>query len=331
MLTTVGTSAAETHSLTSVERWTAALHRLGAFQGADDNNPNDPVVWEAATDVEAAAEHVVAEPVHVTEDFMALCMELLEEQLPVSSRGTKAVLTLLANLCLTDENRSLASNFGLPGTCVLLLQRHKELSAETLYYVFDLMSTMAASDGNARQNLRPAIPHVLASMQSHGTALEVLFGASFLLSTLVMLDTANCDVIVERGGVQVLVNIFRAAENALHGQRGPQRKGGSVMGGAQRPTSAPKAALGPLANALQAQKQAERTQLCEGAMRWSRDALVTVCRSASSKGDLAQCLATTDFGVFGASVAVDELKWNVLSEQKKRKKSASTDANGSTR
>lgn len=299
-----------------LESWTSALQRLSAFQCGGDSAETSVAALEAATLVEAAAELAATRPVPVPADFMALCVELLEERLPVASRATRAVLSLLANLCLSDETRAMASDFGLPSTCLLLLQRHQELSAESLFCVMDLMASMAAGDGRARQSLRPSIPYVLAAMRAHPTAPALLFGGSFLLSTLALLDAANCDLVVCGGGLQVLVGAFIQAEGMLRGGRGggraPHGSGGS-------PTTT-------AAAALQAQSLAERAHLCEQAKRWSRDTLGKVCRGATAEADVAAALAALDFGRFGVSVAVDDFKWSLLTDYKRHQRAPAAHA-----
>ncbi|CAD2215482.1 hypothetical protein AGDE_04035 [Angomonas deanei] len=260
------------------------LNKLSAF------GTSDPSVESlCALELENAAQEVQCMtriPV-LTKENMSQITELIEA-FPPSSKATRALLAFVASLSLRDENRQIAVQFGLSSTCVLLLQQHKDLSNETLYYVFDLVSTLSANDGLARQQLRPGIPYIIAVLGSRKENIDVLLGGAISLSTLSMISNANSELTVERGGLQALINAYGyVSEQAAQ----VKRKSGS------------------------SRDQGE--DACENALFWIKDALRKLCLAPLPSVD--EALKAADFGVYGKNIAVDELKWTLTFERKKVK------------
>lgn len=289
-----------------LECYEGCLNRLAAFGSTDDN-----IALESAEELERVAEEVAAVPVIVTEGFVGQCGDILENFTP-DSIAVRTVLMLLANLCLADENRILAVSFGIPSTCVVLLQQVDGLPAETIYYAFDLMSTIAANDAQGRQRLRPCIPHVIKAMQKRCTVLDILFGASFLLSTLTLLNVSNCEVIVSSDGMQVLVDAYLHALKTFGELKSKQvnKKRTSV----NITTGTPEVGNSSTMSSLQRQRDSDRMNVCEGIKRWSKDTLKKLCRAPI--GNVDQKLSKVNFGVYGAIVEMDELKWSLTFERK---------------
>lgn len=277
----------------------ATLNRLAAFVNSPGLNS------EAVLELEHYAREAAQQPALVNEDVMCQCAELLET-IPIASTAARALIMFLANACVSDSNRSSAVRYGIPSTCVLLLQRFSELSDETLYQILDLMTTLAAASGEGRRCLRPAIPHIIACMNTHQavTSLDILFAGSCALSTLAMLDSSNAELIASRGGLQTLISSFRLA--IAEKQQTSPTTTTSTTGARSRGSEA-----------LQ-----EKIELCDAVIKWCRDAAVKVIRCPSPCVDPA--LQALDFGLYGHTIDVDQLQWDLKFERKKVSKNIPT-------
>ncbi|RNF14238.1 uncharacterized protein Tco025E_06131 [Trypanosoma conorhini] len=267
----------------------ATLNRMVAFPPGTSSR-------EAAVDLQNTTRALeLADQVPLlTETCMSLCVELMENSC-AQSATVHAVLTLLARCCMREENRGLATRFGVFGLCILLLQVHRSLPEDTLFATFDLISTLCMNDGNTRRMLRPSIPYVIEVMRERAESLQLAFGGAVVLATLTMLDSANATLAVEQGCVQLLIASFIGAYDKRR-QLGCRR--------------AP--------HALQSKKEEEQ-RLCENVMRWSRDALRKLVQSPSPAVD--EKLEAADFGNYGSRVEVDDLKWTLKFERRKARAS----------
>ncbi|CCW71067.1 unnamed protein product [Phytomonas sp. Hart1] len=286
-----------------MDKLQTAINRISAFGLADDLEARKVVA-----ELELVSQHASAHSLQFSEELMCQCIDLLEE-LPRVSIATGALIMLLANACLIDENLSLASRYGLPALCVLVLQSQAELSNETLFYMFDLMSTLSSREGYVRQCLRPGIPYVLEAMKQRMKSLDVLFGGCFLLSTMTILDESNCELTVRRGGMQVVINIYRYALKRLSELTMNQKTNTGLEESTRECVLAH----------LKKEKQAEYVHLCKGILRWCKNILQNLCRADSPTIDAT--LPTLDYGQYGTSIEMDDLKWTLVFERKKRKTS----------
>lgn len=282
----------------------AALNRLRAFGLADDAFAD-----EAALELECVARDAAMQSSRMSTDSMVLCKELLDA-LPPAAAGTKATAMFVANMCLMDENRCCAVDVGIPGVCATLMAQHHAMPAETLYYLLDLASTLAAASSRARQALQPSIVGVLDAMRAHAESMEVLLGGCFFISTMVMLEPIICEEVAKHDGIQVLVTAYHTAVAQLNrtSQQQQQPHGRrKASGTSMRHPSA----------TLETQRQEERSQLCTSVRRWAKDALWKMCHAPSTCVD--EKLKTTDFGPYGECLEMDEFKWALLFERRKRR------------
>ncbi|CCW60954.1 unnamed protein product [Phytomonas sp. EM1] len=286
-----------------MDKLQSAINRLSAFGLADELEAR-----KVATELELVSQHLAAHPLGFSEELMCQCIDLVEE-LPRASLATRALVMLLANACLIDENQSLASRFGLPSLCVVVLQSQAQLSNETLFYMFDLMSTLSSREGSARKCLRPGIPYVLEAMKQRMKSLDVLFGGCFLLSIMTMLDESNCELTVERGGMQVMVNSYRHALERLSELTLKQRNTAGLG----------KSEMKSILAHVEKERHTENEHLCKGILRWSKNTLRNLCHVDSPIID--DTLATLDYGRYGSSIEMDDLKWTLVFERKNRRSS----------
>eukprot|EP00796_Vickermania_ingenoplastis_P008678 gene8678-6101_t len=266
------------------------LNRLAAFIGSPGLNAENVLELEQMARESALRAHIMSD------EEMCQCAELLET-IPIATPAARALVMFLGNACLSDTNRGTAVRFGIPSTCVLLLQRHAELDDETLYQLLDLTTTLSSASGDGRRSLRPAIPYIVACLANRKTSIEVLFASSCALSTLALLDAANSELIACRGGLQALVDAFG---EALEVKRNTLQSRDA---------------------AKDAQAQ-EKMQLCDDVMKWSRDALLKVVHCPSPAID--ECFRLVKFGQYGESIERDQLQWDLKFERKKSMKKAST-------
>ncbi|RNF04293.1 hypothetical protein TraAM80_05206 [Trypanosoma rangeli] len=265
----------------------ATLNRMMAFPSGT-SSPDAAVDLQNAARALEVADHIPL----LTETCMSLCVELMENS-PAQVATVHAVLALLARCCMREENRGLATRFGVSGLCIIILQGHRSLSEDTLFAVFDLISTLCMNDGNTRRMLRPSIPYVIAVMRERADSLQLAFGGAVVLTTLTMLDNANVALAVEQGCIQLLITSFISAydqKRQLMCQRTPH------------------ASL---------RKKEEKQQLCENVMRWSHDALWKLVQSPFPVVD--EKLEAADFGNYGSRLEVDDLKWTLKFERRKVK------------
>lgn len=263
---------------------TSTLNRLSAFAHA-------PVLGtEAILELEALTH--CASSSALDENVMCQCAELLEETLPISSIAVRALLTYLANACLSDTNRHTAIRYGIPQTCVLYLQRLDEMNDDTLYPLLDLIATLSSSSSEGRRSLRPSIPYIVTCMSHRHSSLEILFASCTSLSTLALLDCSNGELIVSTGGLQALINAFRFGYDVK--REILLQKGNHVASKAN---------------------QNERLELCEAVLRWAKDAALKAIRCPSASID--EVIKNIDFGHFGEMIEVDQLMWDIKFERKK--------------
>lgn len=244
---------------------------------------------ETVVELEREAEKAAVTQGVLSDICMSQCTELLEV-LPLKAAATRALLHFLSNICLRDENRVTAVRFGVPNTCVLLLQQWSELDDDTLYYIFDLITTLASASGEGRRTLRPAIPRIIACMNERKTSGIILFAGCCSLSTLAMLDAENGELIATRGGLQTFVNAFRFAHEEDRKLKCIKKK---------------------------TEKQREQQELISCVITWSRDAALKVCHTASCAID--EHLSKIDFGVYGHSIELDQFLWDLRFERRKFK------------
>lgn len=264
------------------------LHRLSAFA----NTPS--LGTEAALELEVLAQKVSLSPPPLSEDIMCQCAELLEGVIPISSIAVRALLSYLANSCLSDTNRDAAIRYGVPQTCVLYLQRFREIDEDILYPLLDLIATLSSASFAGRRSLRPAIPYIISCMYNHSFSIELLYAGCAALSTLAMLDFANSELIATQSGFQVLIDAFRFAYNTKRDILEKKRN-----------------RISPMAN------ENGKLELCEAVLKWAKDALLKIARCPSSSID--DAIKKTDFGVFGHIIEVDQLMWDMKLERKKIK------------
>lgn len=252
---------------------------------------------ESIAVIEKFTSDAAANSTAISEEVMGQCAELLET-LPVDSTATRVLVNFLANACLSETNKLLAGQYGIPSTCILLLQHHSDLENDTLYHILDLITTLSASSGNRRALLRPAIPYIIGLMNARNTALNVLFAGCCALCTLGMLDNANCELICSQGGLQTLINAFQFAIKMR--KKGPQSRSFADRG------SMP---------ALEKSKTDHAQELCNAIVKWSRDAAMKVMHASSIVVD--ECLKNIDFGPAGSVLEVDELQWDLRFERRR--------------
>lgn len=265
---------------------TSTLNRLSVFA-------HSPVLGtEAILELEALAHCASSSSTLLDENVMCQCAELLEETLPISSIAARALLTYLANACLSDSNKHAAIRYGIPQTCVLYLQRSEEMNDETLYPLLDLVATLSSSSSEGRRSLRPSIPYIVACMFRRHSSLEILFASCSTLSTLALLDSSNGELIVSTGGLQALINAFRFAYDVKRSIL--QEKGNHLT---------------------MKTNQMERLELCEVVLKWSKDAALKAIRCPSDSID--EVIKNIDFGRFGQVIEVDQLMWDIKFERKK--------------
>lgn len=233
----------------------------------------------------------------VTDNIAGSCAELLEAC--GTDDGVLLCVTtqFLADMSLQEDNVALFLRFGLPGACLLILQRWQSLTATTLNSVFDFLSTVSTASASSRRAIRPCIPYILAAMEHNLYVMEVLFGAAVTLSTLTTLDDDNCELVARRGGVQTLIAAF------YHAYRTE-----STVEQVERKKSLHSSAA--LLARTQARRLEEKARLCQDVQKWCRDVLVKVCRSRTEAAVAA--LQEADFGAYGHCLALDELKWALM-------------------
>ncbi|ORC91724.1 uncharacterized protein TM35_000053200 [Trypanosoma theileri] len=271
-----------------IDNLEATLNRLVAFSSTESSLDAAVDLQNIALALEAAEKIPV-----LTETCMSLCVDLLENT-PLTTVTTYSILMLLARCCMREENKELASRFGVFGLCVLILQDYKKLSKDTLFASFDLISTLAMNDGNTRRMMRPAIPHVINVMRDNKDSLKLAFGGAAVISTLTMLDVANAILAAECECFQLLINFFLMAY---------EKK---------------KQLLSQHASRLSwNRKEEELLLLCDNVIYWTRDALQKLVLAPSSVID--EKLEAATFGDYGTSVEVDELKWKLKFDRKKVK------------
>ncbi|KAH9593013.1 hypothetical protein LSM04_004129 [Trypanosoma melophagium] len=271
-----------------INKLEATLNRLVAFSSTESS-------VEAAVDLQNIARALeAAEKIPVlTEACMSLCVDLLEST-PLNTVTTHSLLMLLARCCMREENKDLASRFGVFGLCVLILQDYKILSKDTLFATFDLISTLAMNDGNTRRMMRPAIPHVIDVMRDNEDSLKLAFGSAVVISTLTMLDSANAILAVECGCFQLLINFFLMAH---------EKKRQFLHRRASRSS--------------RNRKEEELLLLFDNVIYWTRDALQKLVLAPSPVID--EKLGCATFGNYGTSLEVDELKWKLKFNRRKVK------------
>ncbi|EPY24924.1 hypothetical protein STCU_04318 [Strigomonas culicis] len=272
------------------------LNQLSAFGRSDATAQS-----VCAAEMEKAAQDIqnVTRIPLMTDQHMSQVAELLET-FPPASRATKALLSFLSSLCLADENRIMAVRFGVPSTCVVLLQNTEELLADTLYYIFDLASTLSANDGSARDALRPSIPYIITALERQKDVVDVVLGGAISLSTLSMLNVANCELIIARGGFQTLVNTYMNISQLLTAHR--QKKKTKGEGASFRAAE---------------EKDQSTLYTYENTLFWIKDALLKLCHADIPAVD--EAIKSANYGLYGQSILMDELKWSLTFERKKLK------------
>lgn len=281
----------------TMQQYEPLLNQLSAFGRTDAAAES-----VCAAEMEKAAQDIqnMARIPLMTEPNMSQVAELLEA-FPPTSKTTKALLSFLSSLCLADENRIMAVRFGVPSTCVVLLQNSEELPADTLYYIFDLASTLSANDGSAREALRPSIPYIIAALQKKKDVVDVVLGGAISLSTLSMLNTANCELILERDGFQTLVSAYLNVSQLLTAHR--QKKKVKGEGASFRAAE---------------EKDQATVYAYENTLFWIKDALLKLCHADLPAID--EAVKTANYGLYGQNILMDELKWSLTFERKKLKK-----------
>lgn len=262
------------------------LNRLSAFAHAPT------LGTEAALELEVLAQNISVSAPQLGEDVMCQFAELLEGFFPVSSIAARALLSYLANACLSDTNKHAAIRYGIPQTCVLYLQQYREIDEDTLYPLLDLITTLSSASFAGRRSLRPAIPYVIACMRIHSSSLEILYASCAALSMLAMLDSANSELVASQEGLQILVNAFRFASSK-------KEKIFYNKGSKGNPTT----------------NDNDKVELCDAVLRWAKDALFKVVRTPS--GSIDEAIRKLDFGRCGQVIDVDQLMWDIKLERKR--------------
>ncbi|RHW67573.1 hypothetical protein DPX39_110025900 [Trypanosoma brucei equiperdum] len=266
-----------------VDRIEATLNRLIAFGPGTASYTDDAAFLQNV----ASAMEVAGEIPVLTEACMSLSVDLLENSSPRSA-ATHAVLTLLACCCMRDDNRELASRFGIFSLCVLLLRSSELLCKDTLLTIFDLIGTLCMSSASTRQMMRPCIPYVLGVMRTHPDCFQLCFSGAVVIGTLVMLDAANAELAAENDCVQILLTAF---------MRGHDKRKELLN---RRRTS----------YSLRCQREEDESRrLCDNVIRWTEDALQKLVLAPSPVIDAK--LEAADFGNYGDRVEVDELMWKL--------------------
>lgn len=245
----------------------------------------------------------------VSEGIAGCCSDLLECCGTDDGVLLCTITQFLADMSLQEDNGALFLRFGLPSAYLLVLQRWPSLSANTLNCVFDLLSTMSTNSMLSRQCIRPCIPYVLAVMEHNLYAIDVLFGAAVTLSTLATLDNENCDLIAQRGGVQILIAAFYHAYRTM-----------SIVEQVERKKSLQSSSA--LIARAQTRRLGEKAQLCRDVQKWCRDVLLKISRSRSEAAT--EALRQADFGTYGCCLVLDELKWTLLLDEVGNGKVANT-------
>ena len=159
---------------------------------------------------------------------------------------------------------------------------------DTAFALMDVLATVAASSGDARAVVGEAgaIPVLLDTAKAHKSNDDVLFGVTFCLHTLTMMDTLNGKRLLEAGGLQVLVAIFIAEHRRL---------AKTSVAGAIGITKDGTAAASPA--------------------KYAKSAALNTMKVPFDIAD--EKLRVCNFGKFGDVIAADELKWTLTAERKK--------------
>ena len=223
-----------------------------------------------------------------------------------------AMFLLLANCCLSDDltchltllelplKSTSMSNDGEelnPFACAVgkLLNSadQPQLPGTTIFAAFDLVATIAANSSAVRTALGRAgiMSAVLFAMKSRKVDLDVLYGGTMCFSTLTMADTVNGKRLVEAGGVQVLLDIYKYC---------------SMKG----PTMSAEPAANSGGNLSTSQRETAKSiaKNCE-------QSLMNLMKVPFDCLD--EAIGKANFGKYGAVVAMDELQWNLKQERKR--------------
>lgn len=195
----------------------------------------------------------------------------------------KAVCLVISNSCtLTDDTlnvRILLMNDIASRSCDVLQQGKS--SAVRVFAILDVMATLCTAFGEARTQLRPAIPLILDAVRCHKTNSEILFATSCTLATLTLAEPLNSLALARAKGLQVLLEIFKYT--------------------CRQKTNV--------------QTDKGELQILDDILKWSKQAMMNTIRCPSA--EVATVLNSTNFGIFGDVVAVDELKIQLSMERKK--------------
>ncbi|KAG5501482.1 hypothetical protein JKF63_03311 [Porcisia hertigi] len=237
----------------------------------------------------------------LSESIAGHCSSLLELSGPGDTVFLRVLTQFLADMSLNEENGVMLLRFGIPSFYLLVLQEWSTLPPDTLRVVFDLLSTISSSNAQSRQTLRPCIPYILAAVEHHLYEMDVLYGGVVTLSMLTTMNDENCSLIVQRGGLQILLSAFYHAH----------RMEDTVQKVRQKKSFQSSSAL--LAR-TQTRRLKEQAVLCLSVQKWCRDVLLKVCRTRSKA--VQDALKKADFGVYGHCIPLDELKWSLIFEQR---------------
>ncbi|KAG5475365.1 hypothetical protein LSCM1_03478 [Leishmania martiniquensis] len=237
----------------------------------------------------------------LSESLVSNVSSLLDCCGPRDTPLLRVVTEFLADMSLSEANGSMFLRFGIPSSYVLVLQGWSALSSDTLRAVFDFLSTISSSSAQSRRALRPCIPYVLSAMERHLYEMDILFGGAVTLSTLTTMDDENCELVAQRGGVQILIDAFYHAH----------RMENTVQKVALKKSLQSSSAL---LTRTQARRLEERAVLCRDVQKWCRDVLLKVCCTRSKTVEAV--LQQADFGAYGCCIPLDELKWSLVLGQR---------------
>ncbi|KAG5475624.1 hypothetical protein GH5_04604 [Leishmania sp. Ghana 2012 LV757] len=268
-------------------------------QGETDPQSSHLTLALVKSTMEALA---TATPVpELSESIVSTLSSLLECCGPGETLLLRIVTQFLADMALNEANGAMFLRFGIPSCYLLVLQEWSALTRDTLCAVFDFLSTISSSSAQSRRTLRPCIPYVLSAVERHLYEMDILFGGAVTLSTLTTMDDKNCELVAQRGGVQILIGAFYHAH----------RMETTVQNVARKKSLQSSSAL--LAR-TQARRLEEKTVLCRDVQKWCRDVLLKVCRTRSQA--VQAVLQQADFGAYGCCIPLDELKWSLMLGQK---------------
>lgn len=215
----------------------------------------------------------------------------------------KVTLQICTNCCLSDDdqtNRRVLLGVGITTLCASILQSPRlQTSVPCVYAVLDAISTLCTNSSALRQGFAPCLGRILDAMKANRAQLDVLFGGCCALTTLTLADGANANALLAAGGFSVLLEVYKFAA----------RKAASQTW--QKKPSAP-------GTATEDADDEETAELLKSILHWGKAGLTNLVRAAA-EGSVEEALGKAQYGRYGDLLAVDELKWELTNQLRRRR------------